>query len=137
METFKELMKQNFPDYEVSDYTNKPAEEILKIGSKLDTLKFPKCVIVLERKINNQELFYQIDGSDFSFMVQHNQKIFCCNTFSKIKIHNVIEDNNDYRTCCICLNDNTEDYIGCKRCDSCVCLICAKQIDPICPVCRL
>jgi hypothetical protein len=48
METFKELMKQNFPDYAVSDYTNKSAEEILKIGSKLDTLKFPKCVIVLE-----------------------------------------------------------------------------------------
>jgi hypothetical protein len=136
METFKESMKQNFPDYAVSDYTNKTTEEILKIRSKLHTLKFPKCVIVLERKNNNQELFDMTDTSELSFMILHNQVFMAFYSFSKIQIHNFLEENNSHRTCCICLNDDISEYIGCPRCDSCVCPVCAQQIN-ICPVCRL
>jgi hypothetical protein len=140
-----ENLKIKFPNYKITDASNRTPEQIIRICKICDTVS--NLMIFIERNAKNEDYFEVIENVEnvrigsFKYIILTEQSFFVNerDDYSSYILHlqRMLNNNTD---CSICFEEKLKRYTYCNQCACACCMNCFDKLGeknkPICPICR-
>jgi len=136
-----ENLKAKFPNYKITDASNRTNDEIVKISSICCLKK--NILVVIERNSKNDDYFYCIETieglrhGDMKYIILNEDNYYFNSSLSNSFILHVKRKLDGENECPICLEQCNDKYLVCSQCASICCLRCfSKCQSKSCAICR-
>ncbi len=135
-------LKIKFPNYKITDASNRNPQQIIRICSICDTSK--NLLVFIERNVINENYFKHCEKlgkakiGTYKYMIITDKTYFVSNgeNYENYILHLQRIFNND-NTCPICFGEDIKEYLYCNQCATMCCLSCFDQLEnELCPICR-
>ena len=134
-------LKAKFPNYKITDASNRTRDEIIKISSICCLNK--NIIVVIERNTTNNDYFKLIESVEnlqkgkAKYMILNEDNYYYNSSLSNSFILHVKNKLDGLNDCPICFEQCNDKYLFCSQCGCICCLSCFSKCESKkCAVCR-
>ena len=136
-----ENLKAKFPNYKITDASNRNIDQIVKISSICSMNK--NILVVIERNAKTEDYFKFIEMIEglhhdrVKYIMINEENYYYNSSLSDYFILHVKRKLDGECECPICFEQTNDKYIICNQCASVCCLRCFSKCESkICAICR-